>query len=63
MALDSLVTGRPIETLLAVVAPIDERFHLEGQPIVTDFKKQNPDESAFFTCLPGTVNPRGPKGK
>jgi len=63
VALYSLVTGRPIETLLAVVAPIDERFHSEGQPIVTDFKKQNPDQSAFFTCLPDTVDPRGPKGE
>jgi hypothetical protein len=35
VALYSRVTGRPIKTLLAVAAPIDERFHSEGQPIVT----------------------------
>jgi hypothetical protein len=24
---------------------------------------ENPDQSAFFTCLPDTVDPRGSKGK
>ena len=30
---------------------------------IPEYKKNNPEHVAYFTCLPDTVDPRGPKGK
>jgi hypothetical protein len=30
---------------------------------ITEYKRKNPDDFAYNTCLPETVDPRGPKGK
>jgi hypothetical protein len=28
-----------------------------------EYKEKYPDDFAYFTCLPDTIDPRGPKGK
>jgi hypothetical protein len=31
--------------------------------MIDDYKKKYPQDFAYLTCFPDTVDPRGPKGK
>jgi hypothetical protein len=32
------------------------------EPVREDYKRKYPDDFAYLTCLPDTIDPRGPKG-
>jgi len=40
-----------------------EQAMIRSDQRVKDYKAKHPDDFAYLTCLPDTVDPRGPKGK
>lgn len=40
-----------------------QRGMREAANMVKDYKEKYPDDFAYLTCLPDTVDPRGPKAK